>query len=132
MGTSAPAGPTPFDAIGGRPRIERVVGRFYDLMESDPAYRELRALHAEDLAPMRASLAGFLTAWIGGPQDWFADHPGKCMMSMHRPVPINAQTADQWVRAMTAALFETGVEKGLADRMGSAFANMANQMARAG
>ena len=53
---------TPFDLIGGHPAIQRIVERFYDLMEQDPAYAELRALHAPDLSPMRRSLALFLAA----------------------------------------------------------------------
>lgn len=54
--------PLPYERIGGRAPIAALVERFYDLMESDPAYSELRAIHAPELAPMRESLADFLTA----------------------------------------------------------------------
>ena len=46
----------PFDRIGGREPIQRMVDRFYDLMESEPDFAELRAMHAPDLSPMRESL----------------------------------------------------------------------------
>ena len=72
---------TPYDRIGGREVLRAIVNRFYDLMDEDPAYAGLRAMHAEDLAPMRQSLTGFLTGWSGGPRDWFAEgkwvHLGK-------------------------------------------------------
>ena len=47
---------SPFDRLGGHATMQAVCARFYDLMDSDPAYAELRAMHAADLAPMRNSL----------------------------------------------------------------------------
>lgn len=119
---------TPFDSIGGTDGVRRLVDRFYDLMEGKPAYSGLRALHADDLSPMRVSLAGFLTGWLGGPRDWFDRNPGKCMMSLHARFPIDARIADQWVAAMDEALRDTAVDPALAERMGAAFARMAAGM----
>jgi len=99
---------TPYDALGGRPVIDRIANRFYDLVETDPQYAELRAMHAGDLGPIRRSLAGWLTAWAGGPHDWFTENRGKCMMSAHRRLGISAQTARQWTDAMARAIAECG------------------------
>ncbi|WP_054531322.1 group II truncated hemoglobin [Erythrobacter sp. SG61-1L] len=101
---------TAFERLGGAQAIGRIVERFYDLMECDPAYAELRAMHAPDLAPMRKSLAGFLTGWSGGPRDWFDANPGKCMMSMHSGFPIGAQTATQWAEAMQRAIADAELQ----------------------
>ncbi|MFN3516055.1 MAG: group II truncated hemoglobin [Novosphingobium sp.] len=118
---------TPFERIGGHAALRAITDRFYDLMEQDPAYAELRAIHADDLAPMRESLPLFLAGWAGGPRDWFEAHPGQCMMSMHAPFPIGRQTADQWAEAMSRAIAETE----LADReMGDAMAEVLGRMAR--
>ena len=62
MSATAVTARSPFDAIGGEDAVRRLVARFYDLMDGDPAYQALRHLHAPDLAPMRRSLTGFLTA----------------------------------------------------------------------
>jgi hemoglobin len=121
---------SPFIAAGGADGVAALVNRFYDLMETDPAYAELRALHAADLAPMRASLTGFLSGWLGGPRDWFDANPGRCMMSMHANVPVSALTARQWTAAMGRALADTGVEPDLAARILDAFTRMAAAMAR--
>lgn len=121
---------TPFNRIGEQPAIRRLVDRFYDLMETDPAYAELRAMHAPDLAPMRGSLAGFLTGWLGGPRDWFAANPGVCMMSLHGRLGVTAATARQWREAMARALADTGVERGLAAQINEAFARMSENMRR--
>lgn len=122
--------PSPFEQLGGRPAIERVVGRFYDLMASDPAYAGLRALHAADLAPMKQALAGFLTGWAGGPRDWFDANPGKCMMSMHSGFTITPATAGQWVTAMERAFADCGLaDHPVALLMNEQFRMMAGGMA---
>lgn len=95
---------TPYDRLGGSATIRAIANRFYDLMDADPAYADLRAMHAPDLGPMREGLAGFLIGWSGGPRDWFAQ--GKCMFSMHRPMPITQATAGQWADAMRRAIGE--------------------------
>jgi hemoglobin len=121
---------TPYERAGGAEAVARLVDRFYDLMDGDPSYAELRAMHAPDLGPMRRSLTGFLTGWLGGPREWFDDHPGKCMMSLHAPLPIDQRTAGQWTQAMGVALREVMSDAELADQIDTAFHAMATGMAR--
>ena len=127
--TSPPA--SPFERIGGHQALQAISNRFYDLMEQDPAYAELRAMHAPDLDFMRQALPQFLAGWAGGPRDWFEANPGKCMMSMHAPFPIGRQTADQWAEAMTRSIAETDLaDREIADAMADVLARMAKGMAR--
>lgn len=126
--TTAEIPPTsPFERVGGHAAMRAITDRFYDLMDQDPAYAQLRAIHAADLAPMRDALPQFLAGWAGGPRDWFEANPGKCMVSMHAPFPIGRATAQQWAEAMTRAIAETE----LADReVGDAMADVLSRMAR--
>lgn len=121
----------PFDRIGGREPIGRMVNRFYNLMESESDFADLRAMHAPDLAPMRESLTDFLVAWMGGPRDWFEKRPGACVMSAHRALEgMNFDTATQWVLAMQRAAKETiPADPDFVDNMIAAFANMSKAMA---
>ena len=122
---------TPYAALGGAAVIARIVDRFYDLMDTELTYRALRAMHAADLAPMRASLTGWLSAWAGGPQDWFAANPGKCMMSYHRSLGVTAKTAGQWSDAMARAIAEAGpADKALGRTMAERLDMMAQAMVR--
>lgn len=122
---------SPFERIGGHPVMRAITDRFYDLMEQEPAFAALRAIHAPDLAPMRESLPLFLAGWAGGPRDWFDRNPGKCMMSMHAPFPINRVTAVQWADAMTRAIADTDVaDRPMADAMAEVLDRMAKGMAR--
>lgn len=123
-----PAPTSPYSRLGGQAAIRRVVDRFYDLMDSEPAFVELRAMHAADLTPMRASLSGFLTGWCGGPRDWFEQNPGKCMMSAHARLDIGPYVAAQWCEAMRRALADSGVETILAAEITEAFGRMAVAM----
>lgn len=130
MTATATAAQTPFDLLGGRAAITLIVERFYDLIDSEPEFAELRAMHAEDLGPMRGSLAGFLTGWAGGPRDWFEANPGKCMMSAHGGLGIGAETARQWLDCMTRAVDECGMaDHDVAKLMLERFAMMAKGMA---
>ena len=127
-----PPAPSAFERIGGHAAMQAITDRFYDLMDQDPAYAELRAIHATDLAPMRESLPLFLAGWAGGPRDWFDRNPGKCMVSMHAPFPITGQTAVQWADAMRQAIAESTVaDRVVADAMADVLDRMARGMARA-
>ena len=123
---------TPFYRLGGHDAMQAIVDRFYDLMDSDPAYAALRAMHAPDLAPMRKGLTGFLTGWAGGPRDWFDANPGRCMMSIHKPFAITPTVAFQWAEAMKRAVADvTTADAQLAKAMGGVLEDMAMGMARA-
>jgi hemoglobin len=118
---------TPYDMLGGQPTVEAIVQRFYDLVESDPAYAELHAMHKTDLGPVRESLTGFLTGWLGGPRDWFAK--GGCVMSAHRPLDIGPEVTEQWIAAMKRAVIEVPVEnRDLSLKMAEALGDMAKGM----
>ncbi len=123
---------SPFERIGGHQAMRAITERFYDLMDQEPGYAELRAIHAEDLTPMREALPLFLAGWAGGPRDWFERNPGKCMMSLHAPFPITRQTAEQWADAMTRAIAETELaDREVAEAMSDVLTRMAKGMARA-
>ncbi|MEW9854824.1 group II truncated hemoglobin [Novosphingobium sp. M1R2S20] len=127
--TTKPA--TPFDRLGGHATMEAICNRFYDLMDSDPAYAELRAMHAADLAPMRKGLPLFLAGWAGGPRDWFEANPGRCMMSLHAPFTINRAVAGQWAEAMQRAIADVSPEPPeLARGLSKALSDLALSMGR--
>ena len=121
---------TPFELIGGVEPIRRVVDAFYDLLESDPQYAELRAMHAPDMTPMRAALTGFFTGWMGGSREWFTAQGGFCVMTRHSKMPITGKTAKQWSDAMRAALVVAKVEPGFAEQMDQILTRLATGMTR--
>ena len=130
MADAEPTITTPFERIGERPVLSKLVDRFYELMDEDPDYAALRAMHATDLAPMRTSLTGFLMAWMGGPRDWFEQRPDACIMSAHANLGITRDTAEQWISAMARALNDTVNDSALIEAMLAALTQMSRGMAR--
>ena len=129
--TAAPPAATPYERLGGHEALQAICDRFYDLMDSDPAYGELRAMHAPDLAPMRKALPLFLAGWSGGPRDWFEANPGRCMMSVHKPYAISPALAGQWADAMERAIADAApADAEIAGALADVLGNMARGMGR--
>ncbi|MBL8304434.1 MAG: cyanoglobin, partial [Ideonella sp.] len=63
---STPAS-SPYERLGGDAGVRALVDRFYDLMDIEPAYTGLRAIHPESLDGSRDKLHWFLSGWLGGP-----------------------------------------------------------------
>lgn len=124
---NAAAPPSPYARIGGDRPVRALADRFYDLLDSDPAYAGLRAIHAADLGPVRHGLTRFLVGWLGGPRDWF--ERGPCIMSLHRAFPITPALADQWATAMACAIAGADdLDPALGDAMAEALGHMARGM----
>jgi hemoglobin len=99
--------PTPFALLGGADRVRALVERFYDAMsDHEPA---LAALHRCDpdgkvARYSRDRFALFLIGWLGGPQDYTAQHGHPRLRMRHGRVPVDATMRDAWLRCMTLAL----------------------------
>jgi hemoglobin len=130
--TTETSAASPYDRIGGLATLRQITDRFYDLMETEPAFKTLRAMHAPDLGPMRESLPLFLAGWSGGPRTWWEANPGKCMVSMHSPFGIDATTAGQWADAMRQAIADVAPsDNAIARALADVLDRMARGMAKA-
>jgi hemoglobin len=120
--------PTPYELLGGDARVRELVDRFYDLMDLEPAYRELRAVHGNALESAREKLYLFLSGWLGGPS-LYTDRYGHPMLrARHLPFAIGAVERDQWMACMLQAMEETEVPQGLRDQLRAAFFKTADWM----
>jgi len=123
---------TAFERVGGEPGTRALVDRFYDLMDLDPAYAELRALHPSTLDGSRDKLYWFLCGWLGGPQH-YTDRFGHPMLrARHLPFAIGIRERDQWMACMRQAMVEVGLEPTLAVRLGESFFGTADWMRNKG
>lgn len=48
---------TPYELLGGAAPLRQLVDRFYDVMDTAPEARALRAMHGAELGPMRDMVA---------------------------------------------------------------------------
>ena len=119
---------TPFEWIGGEARVRALVDRFYDLMDIEPAYRELRVSHGSTLDDARQKLFWFLCGWLGGPS-YYEDRFGHPRLRMrHMPFKIGIMERDQWLACMDQAMGETGVPEDLRARLRESFFKTADWM----
>lgn len=132
MSDTASAAAGPFEQVGGEAGVRALVDRFYDLMDLEPAYAELRALHPSLLAGSRDKLYWFLCGWLGGPQH-YTDRFGHPMLrARHLPFAIGIRERDQWLACMQQAMAELGVAPGLAERLRESFFGTADWMRNKG
>ncbi|RZL65453.1 MAG: globin [Variovorax sp.] len=128
---------TPFEWIGGEDKVRALVDRFYDLMELEPAYAVLRAVHGNTLENARQRLFWFLCGWLGGPQ-YYTDRFGHPMLrARHLPQAIGGHSIgikerDQWLACMDQAMGETGVDEALRARLRDSFFQTADWMRNRG
>ncbi len=127
----APAA-TPFEWIGGEEKIKAMVERFYDLMDLEPGYADLRAAHGSDLANARQRLAWFLTGWMGGPQHYTERFGHPRLRARHMPFKIGIKERDQWLACMDQAMGETDVPEDLRKRLKESFFQTADWMRNVG
>jgi hemoglobin len=127
-----PDGPTPFERLGGESNVRALVDRFYDLMDLEPGYRQLRAIHPSTLEGSRDKLFWFLCGWLGGPQHYVERFGHPRLRMRHLPYPIGIAERDQWLQCMRRAMADQGVDATLAARLDEAFFGTADWMRNRG
>jgi len=120
--------PTAFALIGGEAEVRRLVDRFYDLMDLEPGYAKLRALHPAALDGSRDKLHWFLCGWLGGPPLYVQRFGHPMLRARHLPYAIGIAERDQWLACMQQAMGEQGVDAALAHRLDEAFFGTADWM----
>jgi hemoglobin len=122
------AAQTPYALLGGEAAVRALVERFYDLMDLEAGYAELRALHAGDLTHAREKLYLFLSGWLGGPSLYIERYGHPMLRARHLPFPIGIRERDQWLVCMEQAMVEQGVSDDLRQRLRQAFFQTADWM----
>ena len=119
---------TPFERLGGEAGVRQLVDRFYDLMELEPQYAELLAMHPKRMDETRDKLFWFLCGWLGGP-DYFSQRFGHPRLRMrHFPYAIGTRERDAWIDCMRQAMDESGLAADLQARLLAAFTGTADWM----
>lgn len=98
---------TPYQLFGEQ-GIRDLVCAFYDIMDTLPEAAGVRAMHAQDLGPMKEKLAEYLIGWMGGPPLYADKYGTVCMTEPHEHYHIGPAERDQWLMCMDRALEQTG------------------------
>ena len=121
-----------FESLGGEAGVRALVDRFYDLMDLEPEFAPLRALHPTTLDGSRDKFAWFLTGWLGGPDLYIERFGHPRLRARHLPYAIGVNARDQWLTCMGLAMAQIGEAGGftadLRERLMISFANTADHM----
>jgi hemoglobin len=123
---------SPYEVLGGEAAVRGLVDRFYDLMELEPGYAGIRALHPTDLAGSRDKLFWFLSGWLGGPDLYQSRFGHPRLRARHLPYAIGIAERDQWLACMAQAMQEQAVDPALAQRLAESFFGTADWMRNKG
>ncbi len=123
---------TAYDLLGGDAQVRALVDRFYDLMDLEPAYVDLRQAHGPSLNDARDKLYWFLSGWLGGPNHYIERFGHPRLRARHLPFSIGIKERDQWLACMMQAMNELTVHPDLAARLHQAFFQTADWMRNKG
>ena len=112
--------------------MRALVDRFYDLMDLEPAYAGIRALHPGDMTESRNKLFWFLCGWLGGPSLYVERFGHPRLRARHLPYAIGLSERDQWMACMFQALREQAVPEPLVERLLESLHNTADWMRNKG
>ncbi|CAM4060508.1 group II truncated hemoglobin [Kerstersia similis] len=117
-----------YEHLGGEQGVRAIVDRFYDLMDLEDDFRELRAVHGPSLDEARDKLFWFLSGYFGGPDLYISRFGHPRLRARHMPFPIGIKERDQWVACMGRALVDENVPEPLVDRLVHTFFGVADWM----
>ncbi len=117
-----------FERVGGEAAVRALVDRFYDLMDLEPRYVQLRTVHGQTLEQARQKLFWFLCGWLGGPQHYTERFGHPRLRMRHMPFAIGIQERDQWLACMHQAMQESALDPQLIQRLDEAFFQTADWM----
>jgi hemoglobin len=119
---------TPFERLGGREAVRRLIDEFYRRVASDP---ELRPLFPADLEPGIEKQKLFMEQWLGGAPLFSMEHGQPMLRRRHFPHVITRDHAERWLSHMRAALDAVGAERELLEevlqRLGPLAMHMVNE-----
>lgn len=129
MSPDTPA--TPYEQLGGATGLERLVHRFYQLMDELPEAYQVRKMHPDQLADSEEKLFEFLSGWFGGPSLYIAKKGHPRLRMRHAPYVVGPQARDEWMLCMTQALTEQVTDTAFRTRLMDTFGQMADHMINA-
>lgn len=117
-----------YERLGGENSLLELVNRFYDLMDTRPDAKELRALHAADLTDSRDKLFMFLSGWLGGPSLYIEKFGHPRLRQRHMHFKIGELERDQWISCFEQAMREMDIEETLQKELYAALYKTADFM----
>jgi hemoglobin len=120
---------TLFDQLGSLSTIKQLANRFYDVMDNDPAFIDLRVLHPQKLITTKKKLFRFLTHWLGGPKRLSRIPLSAALLELrHRHVELTEHHTHLWLNCMDKAMVHLDIDPALKQTLNHKFSGMIKAM----
>lgn len=114
--------------MGGEDAVRKLVARFYELMDSLPEARAVRAAHPPKLHASEQKLFEFMSGWLGGPPLFEQRRGPVFLRRRHLPFTIGTQERDEWLLCMRRAMDEQDLDPELDAMLWAQISVLANHM----
>ncbi len=98
---------TLYQAIGGDDTVKALSHRFYELMDTLPEARHVRAVHPPSLTGSEEKFYEYLTGYLGGPPLYTDKRGHPRLRSRHFVAQIGPVERDEWLLCFRQAMDET-------------------------
>lgn len=116
---------TPYEIIGGAETVRNLVTAFYNRVAQDP---DLAPIFPDDFTEIREKQYLFLTQFLGGPPLYNQTHGHPMMRKRHLPFPITPHRAKAWLKCMSGAMDEIGMDGPVRDFIFTRLTQVARHM----
>jgi len=99
-------GSATYEAVGGLIGLQKLVTRFYQIMDEAKEYQGIRDMHPQDLDLSNDKLVSFLSGWMGGETLYLKKYGGGGMPQKHKHLTIGIEERDMWLSCMHQALLD--------------------------
>lgn len=125
---SEKAPPSPYELLGDE-KVRALAAAFYDNMDAhEPELAKLHQLDADGRVAqdMRQRFTLFLVFWLGGPNEYLEKHGHPRLRMRHAEVKVDVAMRDAWLRAMTRAMDQLGIDGEVRRFLDERFATVAD------
>ncbi|WP_130283897.1 group II truncated hemoglobin [Rhizobium sp. BK696] len=98
---------TLYQAIGGDDTVKALSHRFYELMDTLPEAKHVRAVHPPSLTGSEEKFYEYLTGYLGGPPLYTDKRGHPRLRSRHFVAEIGPVERDEWLLCFRQAMDET-------------------------
>jgi hemoglobin len=119
---------SPYEQVGGDRGVRALVDAFYDRMDLEPGFADIRKLHPASLDGSRDKLYWYLSGWLGGPSMYIERFGHPRLRARHLPFPIALKERDQWLACMRMAMADVALPDALSTALLDAFFGTADWM----
>jgi len=119
---------TLYEAIGGDPVVRALTHRFYQLMDTLPEAKHVRAVHPPSLEGSEEKFYEYMTGYLGGPAALYRQARPSPPAQPHFVAAIGPVERDEWLLCFRRAMDETITSQALRDLIWAPVERLAHHM----